>query len=143
MKIDWSNDVLRILGINKLALVFVFLIILNSCSDRNDLVGTYTGNAQNNIDTLILFKSGSFKRNLNRKEDSLLLYTQVGEWKYIASNQILLRDFFIDNDEEYNKDYAFNSVLVDATLEIKFGFSAVRINYSAWEAVDVYYKKVD
>lgn len=113
------------------------------CQFNSDIDGSYTGNAKNNIDTLIIYESGEYERFLYRRNDERLIYYQKGAWKFTGNDKIYFRDFFIDTDQVYPDPYSFSSVLVDATFDLSKMNGSIHINYSPWEAVELNYTRIE
>jgi len=124
-------------------LLFLGLLVLESCDYSDNISGIYTGNGVNNIDTLIIFDSGEYKRRLYNRSDGLLLFSQEGTWKFTDRNRMYFKDYFVDPDQNYPDNYSFSSVLVGATFEVDKSGGSLRISYSPWETVKLYYTKID
>lgn len=110
---------------------------------KESIQGAYTavGN-DHNLDSLFVEQNGQYFRKLYSLKDTALIFEQSGSWR-ISDGRIHLSDFFIDENRVYPKNYAFNAVVIGATLEVDKMFGNIKIQYSPWEAQERYYQKVN
>lgn len=103
--------------------IFLLLLIgafLGCEVNKEEIPGVYVSKNQiNNIDTLVILKNGTYKKNTYRKSDNSLIYLNTGSWKY-KKGRITFKDFFYDNDEVYSKDFdGFKDVLITSSFIIE------------------------
>lgn len=85
--------------------------------NKKEIPGVYISKHQiNNIDTLVILKNGTYKKNTYRKLDNSLIFVNSGSWKY-KKGRITFKDFFYDSDKVYSK--GFKDILITSSLIIK------------------------
>lgn len=103
--------------------IFLLLLIgtfLGCEVNKEEIPGVYVSKNQiNNIDTLVILKNGTYKKNTYRKLDNSLIYLNSGSWKY-KKGRIIFEDFFYENDKVYSKGFDhFKDILITSSLIIE------------------------
>jgi hypothetical protein len=74
---------------------------------ESNIYGTYVSNIhKNSIDTLHIFKDGTYEHLIYRSKDNSFVYKNVGNWQY-KSARIKLINFIANEDLEYKKDQSY------------------------------------
>ena len=109
----------------------LFLLLFSCGVSEEDYPGTYTSiNIKNHIDTVFIYKNGTFERRLYQKSDGKLLVQHGGKWRHEGAT-IALIDFYIDQDNVWGKQKKFfPSDKVEAHFLITKSFNGdIDINY--------------
>jgi len=104
----------------KLFLLLLIGTFLGCEVNKKEIPGVYVSKNQiNNIDTLVILKDGTYKKNTYRKLDNSLIYLNSGSWKY-KKGRITFKDFFYDNDNVYSKGFnRFKDILITSSFIIE------------------------
>jgi hypothetical protein len=103
--------------------------------------GTYIAqNNKNTIDTLILYKDGSYYRALYIKLNSKLVFSNKGKWN-VEDNSLILSEYYHDEDEKYERNTLnFTNVLSNISFPIEHSFGRIVFDYQKGNDSYRYYR---
>jgi len=126
-------------------LIFAFVTVIaviwgvNAFLQPNP-IGVFTAkNNINTIDTLFIFNDSTYERRIYNTGSNEIAFRNKGKWKSIE-NRIVFYDFYPNNDEEIDKDFNNNDLLL--VFSVKLEKSCCRVVFDYYEGSENfrYYK---
>jgi hypothetical protein len=117
-------------------------LIMSSCTiKQEELNGTYVVRGlKNNIDTLRIWRNGTYTRVLYAQRDQRLLFQNSDKWKH-SEDDIILYNFLPDEDQEHNPEEVLGLGTMTCFFPARKRFSKITIDFQA-ENDDMYYEKL-
>lgn len=118
-------------------------ISLLSCSKQDKVVGLYVSrNNINTIDTVWIYKNGTYTNQISRKSDNSLVYKNTGKWK-VNKGYITFFNFYSDEDELHSKEFTnFENILITSKFQLEEKMGKIIIHHKDMYD-NIYLEKVD
>ena len=139
-----KNMIQRMALISKFICATFFLLFVASCVpfSYRKVCGTYIASVhENSIDTLFLYKNGTYRHLIYRANSNEFVYENLGEWEY-QGGYVDLHDFVFNKDDSYYEGlmYYWDEYFILASLPVSSSWGEVRIDLDM--DLGYYYLKV-
>ena len=120
-------------SINRLIYLVLFIgVLFSSCTNREDIYGVYINNikSSNNIDTIKIYRDGTYDRLIYDKLNKSLIFKNKNFWKYENSKVILKK--ILENYGGYsfkNKRESYDKYLMTYFFSTEKGNDGLRLRY--------------
>jgi len=128
---------------NLILITLLICFFFNCCVTKNDISGIYlnTINKTSNIDTIKIYKNGTYERFIYDKLNKKLIFKNKGVWKYNES-KVILEDF-LENYGGYsfeNKKEDYDAYLITYFFSVEHSVNGLCLNFN--EKMNHYFCKV-
>ncbi len=114
-------------------LLIVLFVVSCAPLTESDIYGTYVSNIhKNSIDTLHVYRDGTYEHLIYRSKDNSFVYKNTGLWQY-KGGRIELINFIANEDREYKEDlrYFWEEYESNSSSPIRNYLGEMRIDINA------------